>query len=178
MGIACDQSVITSEGGEAAVLHKKGVSAVQSAPVLGEGAHRLLHVFLQEALGFKVLGKLHAQDYGQLALQERRRWRHAGLAAGLTEIQLPFALQMCNADNPRKRTWRAIPEAFGDILCESAQVLRVLLGKRQPREQPYRGWNAEGALIPEHGSRKRPLGIRGSWPGSPKRRRMTGKQRA
>ena len=50
---------------------------------------------------------------------------------------------------------RAIPESFGDLLCESAQVLRVLLGHCRSRGTPFGGWTLEGALRLDCGSQKR-----------------------
>jgi hypothetical protein len=127
-------------GGSAATLSAMHVTSVSDQVCVGGGACRLLHVFAQEDIGFVLATpKLADQDYFRLLLRERKRFRAQGLAC-MEEADLPFCLRQNN------RRWLALPESFGDMLCESAQLLRMLSGKTAPRCKPGSGWE-EGAEV-------------------------------
>ena len=102
-----------------------GITDLDDTVIIGDGGHRLLHLLTEEYLGFAA--QLGSSDYDNLALRERPRWRAAGLAAGLAEEQLPLCLQKAAAKGHRERRWVLLPECFGDLLCEAAKALRVLI---------------------------------------------------
>ena len=103
---------------------------------LGGGAHRVLHCLLQEDVGFTFPSLLTPANYELLCIRERDRWRSIGLEYFI-ESQLPYCLRQENGQ------WLAIPEVFGDVLCESAQLLRMLSGRVAPRDTDASGWVLE-----------------------------------
>ena len=98
----------------------------------------------EEDIGFRrqTLPKLGATDFERPALKEREHWRRLGLKNGLAEPDLPSCLRKV-ARSGATSEWLMLPEAFGDFLCESAQVLRQLLGVVK-----LRATNASGCSAP------------------------------
>ena len=82
--------LLLSRGGSAAHLRRMEVTDTQSPPILGGGAHRVLHLLLQEHLGFPVKQQLRPEDYSNLAVAEREAWRRAALVDP-TEAELAKA---------------------------------------------------------------------------------------
>ena len=124
--------LLLSDGGCAKTLLGRTVTGVHAAPCLGDGAHRLLGLLAKGHPEFCVKPTLTRADFGRLALLERLKWRRDALQV-LREDQLPFCLQK---EKSVPRAWVAIPESFGDLLCEGAQVLRQLLGRAAMRSPP------------------------------------------
>ena len=87
------------------------------------------------------------------ALKERERFRKTAiLAGGMTEEDLPHALK-----KDAKGRWLAPPETFGDVLCESAQLLALLGGSTTNLRQTT-GWQQgqwHWATLPEKEARKK-----------------------
>ena len=115
-------------GGLVSRGQKMGLSNLHDTVVIGDGGHRLLRLLTEEHLGFSC--ELSPESLDKLALRERPLWRKAALATGLKEQQLPLCLQKTQGRTHRKHDWLLLPEAFGDLLCEAAKALRVLIKAR------------------------------------------------
>jgi hypothetical protein len=135
-------TLLLTGGGSVVRAQKMGITDLEDTVVIGDGGHRILHLITEEYLGFPV--QLTASDYDKLALRERPRWRAAGLAAGLQEKQLPLCLQKSQGGGHHFRRWVLLPESFGDLLCEAAKTLRVLIRANGAALKPMdsSGWSA------------------------------------
>ena len=136
--------LLLTGGGFVSTAKKMGITRVQDDCLLGSGSHRLLRILQEESMGFRMHrhAELSTQDYNVLALKEREQWRAVALRRGVPNKQLPLCLQkarLCLCDGPVEE-WVLLPEAFGDLLCEGAQIMRQLLGAASLRSEDARGW--------------------------------------
>ena len=119
--------LLLSKLGSARALKEAGVVDVQETCTLGSGCHDLLHVLLEEQVGFAIKRDLSPADYESLALRERNRF--ALVAANLFKAgeisHVPYCLRKLKT---KGAGFEAIPEAFGDFCCESRKLLLQLLG--------------------------------------------------
>ena len=82
-----------------------------------------------------------------MLLKKRDRWRALALSMFSGDVRkLPLPLQKfaCSMKGPGSYIY--IPECFGDVLCETAQAIRQLVGKSTtPLRSPKPGeWQLAG----------------------------------
>ena len=125
-------------------LRSAGIVDSDNFILLGSGACRLLPLLLQEDIELPVCVSAHPDSTAykhlklasDLALRERNRFRAVGLkhfAGG--EESLPYCLRK------QKGRYIATGESFGDLLCESAQLLLLLMGATKNIRYKRGGWN-------------------------------------
>lgn len=124
-------------------LKKAGILDLGEVTVLGSGACRLLPLLLQEDI--KIPGHVsifaeskelkHLKLAGSIANRERDRFRDTALEFDGNEENLPYCLRKVGSK------YVAPAECFGDFLCESAQLLLLLLGETKNRRIKRDGWN-------------------------------------
>ena len=153
--------ILFSAGGRSTVLKRKKVQDVQSSVCLGDGALRLLSLLRTEAGGPPEVRWCPANvDWITRALLSERE-----LSARMAERRFAKRPELIPICLRRKRSqgvfqYENIPETFGDMLCESAQLLRALAapGAAKHRNTPWpaghKRWPAAD-VTPQSASKRR-----------------------
>ena len=129
--------IIMAKGGSCWNLEAMGIKNVQNYCFLGDGALPLLQLLLSESTNFFMTSSLNSDDYSAIALQERDRFHR--LAKSMYKAgQIPV-IPHCLAKY-KNGHYVALPECFGDALCEGHKLLRQLLGRVSLREKESKDW--------------------------------------